>query len=403
MDRDEVDRDLVGLTAAYDRISAAMFALDGHAGLAALRGAGLTGDTRHIATEVLARADLLWSHYAALRSHLERAKAIRAERSRPGDDELVALTGLLRGPAIGLDAAGMALDETSPGPPVQRVALPQLTQNLERGAGETLGLLDEVRAAGDRMAARFVPLTGALAAARAERATLGGEAPGGAELDRVESELTLAHRDAAADPLSTGSTVAALEARLRDLAARVSAVGALLAEVAGVRDGFPARADRLKSTVDELAAAREAAGRAYATVLEKIADPGLPGLPEPATALRAHLDQLRQLHAEARWTRLGTELAAAEQAAAAGLTRLTELRGAADGLMERRDELRGRLEAYRARAGRLGFIEHSGLSAAHEAAQRLLYTQPCDLPAATRAVVAYQRQLNDLSEREPQQ
>jgi hypothetical protein len=79
--------------------------------------------------------------------------------------------------------------------------------------------------------------------------------------------------------------------------------------------------------------------------------------------------------------------------------RAAHLHEAADGLLRRRAELRGRLDAYRARAGRMGLIEHDELAARHRTARDLLYTSPCDLPAATRAVVAYQRYLNDLTER----
>jgi hypothetical protein len=79
--------------------------------------------------------------------------------------------------------------------------------------------------------------------------------------------------------------------------------------------------------------------------------------------------------------------------------RAAHLHEAADGLMRRRAELRGRLDAYRARAGRMALAEHEQLSALHRTAQELLYTSPCDLPAATRAVVAYQRYLNELTER----
>jgi hypothetical protein len=55
--------------------------------------------------------------------------------------------------------------------------------------------------------------------------------------------------------------------------------------------------------------------------------------------------------------------------------------------------LRGRLEAYRAKAARLGYAEHEELTAVHGRARELLYTAPCDLRAATRAVFAYQQAL----------
>ncbi len=68
------------------------------------------------------------------------------------------------------------------------------------------------------------------------------------------------------------------------------------------------------------------------------------------------------------------------------------------GLLDRRTELRGRLEAYRAKATRLGHAENTALSALHRAAHDVLFTAPCDLPGATRAVGRYQRAVLDLAE-----
>jgi hypothetical protein len=369
---DPIDR------AAYDRISAAMYALDAHPGLVVLRAGGLRGETQRRGAEILARVDLLWSHYAALGAVLEQAKAGQ----------------VLQGPVIGLDVDGLALDATSTAPPATRITVTQLTQGLERGAGDVIARLDEIDAAGTKLTARFAPLTEALLAVRVAAGALGDEAPGHAEIDRLDADITGALRQAKADPLgATPDLTAALTARLERIAAAVR-------EVAALRDGYPARAERLRSTVDELVAGQEAAAASFALANEKIANTALPELADAAPALRAHLEQLRQLYEEARWARLAEELAAAEQAAATAQTRISRLREAADGLLDRRTELRGRLDAYRARAGRLGLIEHSGLSTLHTAARDLLYTNPCDLAAATRAVVAYQRQLNLLTERD---
>jgi hypothetical protein len=68
------------------------------------------------------------------------------------------------------------------------------------------------------------------------------------------------------------------------------------------------------------------------------------------------------------------------------------------GLLDRRTELRGRLEAYRAKATRLGHAESATLSALHRAAHDVLFTAPCDLPEATRAVGRYQQAVLDLAE-----
>ena len=74
------------------------------------------------------------------------------------------------------------------------------------------------------------------------------------------------------------------------------------------------------------------------------------------------------------------------------------LRNAADaavGLVERRSELRGRFDAYRAKAARLGVVERPDVLAAGERVHDLLWTRPCDLAAATVAVVDYQRLVRD--------
>jgi hypothetical protein len=293
---------------------------------------------------------------------------------------------------VGLDADGMALDETSTAPPASRITLVQLTQDLERAAGDVIARLDEIDAVGTKVAARFAPLTEALARVRASAGTLGGEAPGRADVDRLDADLARAFHQAQGDPFGAAPDLTGLTARIDRLAAAVS-------ELTVLRDGYPARAARLRSTVDDLVATEEAAAGAYALAVEKIANPALPERADAVPALRAHLEQLRQLYEEARWTRLAEELTAAEQTADDALARVTQLRAAAVGLLDRRAELRGRLDAYRARAGRLGLIEHSELSTLHIAARDLLYTAPCDLPAATRAVVAYQRMLNLITER----
>ena len=94
----------------------------------------------------------------------------------------------------------------------------------------------------------------------------------------------------------------------------------------------------------------------------------------------------------AQWSRLrrreldrcDAELAAAERA-----DRRPEPDGG--GAIGKRDELRGLLRAYKAKAARLGAAEDPDLSARHDQAYGLLWTAPCDLAAAEAAVAAYQR------------
>jgi len=59
--------------------------------------------------------------------------------------------------------------------------------------------------------------------------------------------------------------------------------------------------------------------------------------------------------------------------------------------MARRDELRGLLGAYKAKAARLGAAEDFGLAQRYDQARDLLWTAPCDLAAAEAAVAGYQQ------------
>jgi hypothetical protein len=128
-------------------------------------------------------------------------------------------------------------------------------------------------------------------------------------------------------------------------------------------------------------------------VTEKIADPGLPPLPSSVAVLRVRLGDLDGLRRQSRWAELVDAAAALEGQARRAAERARELRSAADGLLGRRDELRGRLDAYRAKAARLGYAEDERLTEAYGRARDLLYVAPCDLRGATRAVFAYQQAL----------
>jgi hypothetical protein len=84
--------------------------------------------------------------------------------------------------------------------------------------------------------------------------------------------------------------------------------------------------------------------------------------------------------------------------------RMAELRGRARALTEAverlsasegtdiatRDELRGRLEAYRAKAVATGWGEDLELDRLHDDALAVLYSAPCDLSRAEELVSAYQ-------------
>jgi hypothetical protein len=186
---------------------------------------------------------------------------------------------------------------------------------------------------------------------------------------------------------------------MRGLAADLDAAKARVVDLARVRDDHPQRIVELRDAVGQVVAGEAAATQSYAVVRAKIANPGLPEVPASAAALQARLSEGERIAQAGDWGRLAGVLAALAKDAAQARDYARRLRAAADGLLDRRTELRGRLAAYRAKAARLGFGEHPELSDRHRAAYDLLYTSPCDLPAATRAVFRYQQSLAGLIDR----
>ncbi len=61
-----------------------------------------------------------------------------------------------------------------------------------------------------------------------------------------------------------------------------------------------------------------------------------------------------------------------------------------------RAELRGRLDAYKAKVARHGFAEDALLVERYEKARRMLWSAPCDLRAAEQAVLRYQQAAAEL-------
>jgi hypothetical protein len=131
-------------------------------------------------------------------------------------------------------------------------------------------------------------------------------------------------------------------------------------------------------------------------VLEKIASPGLP---EPtdqgSVALRGRLRRLTARMDTAGWAALARESDDLDRFAASTLDAARTSLRAMTGLLDRRAELRGRLEAYQVKAARLGHAEDAELARLHDDAHQILFTSPCDLPGATRALNRYRQAIQD--------
>jgi hypothetical protein len=387
MDRQEADRALAGLGAAHDRIAAAMYAVDSHPGLAFLRSGTLAGETAARWQALRPEIDLLWAAFALFGDLLERA---RGARSRRGDPELDRLLG---DPVVVLDPTGLPVEAPAG---AGRLRLWDLAQQLEARCATAVHHLSEVDGSWSAVAGRLTPLTETLDGLARTAGDLG--LPDA--LRDVDTRLATARTGYLADPLTAapnGRPAPGTEATLREVAARLDAERDRLAGLVRVRDGYPERAAQVRGLIDEVEAAERGTADGYARATRKIANPGLPPLPGAAPVLRARLEELDEVRRQRDWARLADGLAAVEDAARRARQRAAELREVADGLLDRRDELRGRLDAYQAKASGTGFAEDEELTDRYRRAHDLLFTAPCDLPASTRAVYEYQRAVSERS------
>lgn len=385
--RDGVDQALAELAERYEQLATAMYALDTHPGHEFLRTTQVTGASLALREELQTRAATLWAQFSTLGEMRERAVQTRARRNRPGDTELGELTLLLCDPVVGLDSDGVPTAGTST-PPAERVRLDELATAVASGCGELTGKVDQLAAAVTAAVDRITPMTDALAAADtlADQLGLGP----GRGLAPLADELADLRERVLDDPL-TGSADAIVDARLRRLATDIDATRERFTRLDQLRRSAPQRLAAAGTVLDALAAAEAAAGEAYRTALTKIVTPGLPALADAAATLRDDLAAVTRLAGAGDWGAFGDDLLAWEHAVERATVRARELREAAVGLLARRTELRGRLQAYQSKAVRLGVVEEPTVAARYAEARDLLWTSPCDLRAATRAVLGYQQ------------
>lgn len=393
--REEIDLSLERLGKDSDRIAESLVAMDGHAGHQLLRGTTLAGKSGERWAEASAAMATLWEQFATYKSLLDRAREVRARRSRPGDDELVELTELLSAPVVELNAKHVPIERrglTGPATVVERITLTELVDRMKKAFSTVTEVLATAEAAWSSTIGQLDPLEQELRTASVlAESVAAGDKQVAAALNRLRRGIDGARERVLTDLLSIdkANPLSAITAEVAELRGK-------LATLAEVRDTFDDRLATLDLAISDVEALEETAKQTYAAALEKIASPGLPEpTDEVSTALRGRLRELagqrQSVSTTGRWSRLAAEADALARDTATELDAARRTLGAISGLFDRRAELRGRLEAYRVKAARIGFAEDLELEKHHQLANELLFTAPCDLPAATRALNRYQQ------------
>jgi hypothetical protein len=375
MGADELDLRLHRLGGDVERAGELLLALELDATRELLDASALTGATASAwaaASTAVARA---WEGQAALEGHVERLRALVGGRSRPRPEQLLELEE-------GLDGEVLEV----PGEPGARCAAAALLARSVAAVAEAREVTTTVAQVWDALVPRLTTASATLRAC-AELCDGLGVAPGP---DHAGAQRELARLTAAVsqDPL-------AIDAQALD---------GLEGDVAAVRAGaerlrdFHADADRrLDEAARLLAEARRAEDDARAAHRAALAKIAAAEIPEPAplpAGLAGELDAAVTLARSGAWREADEALERWAQRARRARDEALRSQAASREPIAVRDELRGRLGAYQAKARSLRLLEEPALAALHERAERALHTAPTDLAEAARLVTSYQQSIS---------
>jgi hypothetical protein len=402
MTREQAAAAVAAATAERDGIQTNLLELDGSFGKQMLAGAALAGESKRRWEAAAADLAALWETFTAYAPVVDQAAGLLAGARRSSDRELAQITALLTGASV----------EVTRSVPLAR-----------RGLTETGRSRLTLAAAVREMGRAFASVSDVVAAAESVwNETADGLSEIGAELDAAKTQLGDADDDEAAgalaaagdelgrlrdllnsDPLALWQGGSVDTARLGRLRKQAAAAAARAAEIARVRADAQQRITVAAAAASAAAAAFADAVAARERAAARIAAAELPPPPAETTGLDVRLAALDKLRAAGRWARLAAELDTIEAEAAAAGQRYRDTQRSAAALLGRRDELRGLLDSYQVKAGRLGAAEDSELSKLYDEAHELLWTAPCDLVAGAAAVTRYQQAILALSgRRQPQ-
>jgi hypothetical protein len=394
--REQVTAAVTAAVSERDTIQQNLLDLDGSFGKRLLAGATLTGETKRRWDAASADLATLWETFTVYSAVVDRAAEILAGLRRSPGPQLAEITSLLTGPSVQLTRPSSALargDLTSSG--VTAVTLAAAVQDMRRAFATVSEVVNAAEAVWNQGADQLQQIETDLGGAKQQAASFADEALTGA-IAAAETTLAELHQVLNSDPLALWQGGRADLTRLGRLRERTAAAVARANELAALRDNAGRRIAAVTVVVQGARDAWQDAMAARQRAADKIAAGALPA-PPSVSGLAARLGGLDTLRTEGRWARLDSELDLVERQAAAVSRGCRDAEQQATALLDRREELRGLLDAYRARAAKLGGAEDADLDARYDRAHDLLWTAPCDLPAATDAVTGYQQAVLALS------
>ena len=373
---DEIDREIDSRTKEVAAMSTTLVELDNHPGLQHVRRYAPTGVTAQRWVAVEKSLAELWDDLGRMTSVLESVRTARSGDSRLDYDERAELTRLLREPSLEVSRHRVPFAErmiTDPGETVVYVGLADTAGRMRAAYPAVAEFLDHVDSINSLIAKGLAPSQQKL------------DDAGVAGPEEIGELLAVS----ASDPLSLSTRE--VEERIRVIADHVDRRSAELTELAALRSNWASALTATEARLDAVAAAVEQATAARAEAERTVVTGPIPVHPDPTPGLRAELRSITAAYPAA--------LQSLRKRVESAMRVARDDEELAQGLLDRRTELKGRLTAYQAKAARLGLGEDRDLLAASRTVADLLSRRPCDLRAATRAITDFQHRIAELQER----
>jgi hypothetical protein len=386
---DAIDRRIGDLDAAVEHMGNNLIALDDDVTRQML-GASTTLEGRTAQAWELGERQIaeVWRGHVALRDHLATITDIRGTKANISRSAVGRLTELLDGPTVSVadpDNARGHHGLTSGADPAFVCTIAQLIAQMSAGYDSVLALVGAVGTAWTDTLPRLAEVESQIDRLEAAVSDTGARRPN--ELVQARRALGEGQATALGDPLSLAAdTLASITAMVDRATASVRGEVATRQEAV---DQAVALEGSLASCGRVLARARAEGDR----VAERVILP---------TTFWAAVEQAEADLTDCRLqfevlTGPGAEPMAERSLIAETTRRMRGIEERATGLatqaalaLEAREELRGRLDVYRAKSQAIGLGEDAGLEALYGTATGLLFVAPCDLDLAEVAVQSFQ-------------
>lgn len=382
MDTSQIDGRLQEYTAAEHRIGANLHELEDHAVYRLFTSGVLQGKTQDAFTAVQAADPSLWDLYTVFSSALDRARTLRGNRSWLGGDERAELIKLLSGREVVIrsdDVPLLSRDLVSSAERVERTSFAELIDRMRHMYEPVRDAVSRADAILDGLLPRLTSADQTLARLRTDSLALGMD---DRELNRIGETIERIRDLSLTDPLSIpDGAKASLDRALHDAGAAVASAqsshDAITHDLTNAHDLL----DRCRRLIATANAERDQAMHKIVLHAPLPVAPNVNAIDGPR-GLAATLQPITTQRGP--WQQTRRELDGWLQRAQRFERQLERVSGRIHEPLERRAELRGRLNAFRAKMSGVGRSEDATLTELSDEVHNELYTSPSDLDRAER-------------------